>query len=599
MDPSQEIEGRENALVENCRNFINTALAKLEKPEFCVVEVVGDEKGKVERQKELEMEREEWEKLKVETSDANADLIRQISTADNEALWIWLMAVSQCTSLLSGRHHRVVEALLQRFDWTKEPRWIKMYISILTNLLSAHGNHGERVVSYLIPKLRPILTKAWKKTPGSFRGELEEVEELDEEITHTISNNVHLAFRALINVVPSLPSLIITKTSQHYPHKTHSTPNHTVYLQNLLKMTEYCAVLLLRILHVIVENVIQIDVEIPLDEVIEDDEEMEKNEEADELQFEMQMEPAGGDKPKESQEKIRDMADKLDQIMGILFDFTNHFVKKREDRLFLLFDYFLYIFDQVVIKTHKSKYTQFLLYYLLSLCPESKSEEFLGYLFNKFLDKSQHESVRLCALQYVASFVARAPFVPPSLVRKSVFVLLQEAHQYVDHFGSSPPDSEKHILFYLVVQAVFYVFCFRNHDILDTVIEENEGEAVSGKEFFDQLNFPRLIECHLNPYKICQESVVREFARMTTKRGLLNSTIIIKRNRRENTGHSGPNAVETFFPFDPYLLQHSSKFIIDRYCEWKGSGSDDTSDSDFYTSFSSDEEEEEEEEEEE
>ena len=55
-----------------------------------------------------------------------------------------------------------------------------------------------------------------------------------------------------------------------------------------------------------------------------------------------------------------------------------------------------------------------------------------------------------------------------------MFVLLQEAHQYVDHFGNHAPDSDKHILFYLVVQAVLYIFCFRNKDILDTVIEENE-----------------------------------------------------------------------------------------------------------------------------
>ena len=63
------------------------------------------------------------------------------------------------------------------------------------------------------------------------------------------------------------------------------------------------------------------------------------------------------------------MADKLDKVMGILFDFIERFVKNGEDRLFLFFDYLLYIFDQVVIKTHKSKYTQFLLYFLLSRCP--------------------------------------------------------------------------------------------------------------------------------------------------------------------------------------------------------------------------------------
>jgi hypothetical protein len=46
-----------------------------------------------------------------------------------------------------------------------------------------------------------------------------------------------------------------------------------------------------------------------------------------------------------------------------------------------------------------------------------KAEDFLGYLFNIFLDRQVHETTRLCALQYIASFIARGPFVHPTLIR--------------------------------------------------------------------------------------------------------------------------------------------------------------------------------------
>ena len=148
---------------------------------------------------------------------------------------------------------------MNRFEWTEEKKWIDLYISILTNLLSAHGDHAERVVAYLMPKMKPIIEKKWKPAgfsnfffffsfflffffpflfltfflfPSIFSEQFgcdpEEIEEMNEEKTQLLNNNVHSCLRALLLVVPALPSIIIKKASAIYPHKSHSAERHTV-----------------------------------------------------------------------------------------------------------------------------------------------------------------------------------------------------------------------------------------------------------------------------------------------------------------------------------------------------------------------------------
>ena len=51
--------------------------------------------------------------------------------------------------------------------------------------------------------------------------------------------------------------------------------------------------------------------------------------------------------------------------------FVLHFLSDKSNRAQLLFDILLYVFDNLIMKTYKSKYTQFLIYYFLSLCSGS------------------------------------------------------------------------------------------------------------------------------------------------------------------------------------------------------------------------------------
>lgn len=55
------------------------------------------------------------------------------------------------------------------------------------------------------------------------------------------------------------------------------------------------------------------------------------------------------------------------------------------------------------------------------------------------------------------------------------------------------PDAEKHALFYSVVQAICYIFCFKHRSLLSTEAE---------REQIKQLNFERIIHSSLNPLKV-------------------------------------------------------------------------------------------------
>jgi hypothetical protein len=107
---------------------------------------------------------------------------------------------------------------------------------------------------------------------------------------------------------------------------------------------------------------------------------LEEEEDEDEI-FDMEM-----------TEHAADMATKLDALMDILFTFlfreTQRSEKHREQVFFIL----MQLFDTFILKTHKSKYVQFLLFYVCAMDANyvhvpPPSSNFLAFLFssNDFL----------------------------------------------------------------------------------------------------------------------------------------------------------------------------------------------------------------------
>lgn len=190
--------------------------------------------------------------------------------------------------------------------------------------------------------------------------------------------------------------------------------------------------------------------------------------------------------------------------------------------------------------------------------------------------------------------------------------------------GRAPQNSKlaAHCLFYTVSQAAFYIMCFRGKDCIDhykkavayhedlSESQETDDQVVlySDPQLIDisLKRWTRLCSHHLTPLRFCLESVRGEFLLLSDRFDLVESELLgrliiedrkmasgmrgdrkMQRSassirtaatmeRRRLTGGvgglgRGSNPLDSFFPFDPYLLRRSYTFIDPYYRHWEGS----------------------------
>ncbi|RKP26145.1 RNA polymerase I-specific transcription initiation factor RRN3 [Syncephalis pseudoplumigaleata] len=306
--------------------------------------------------------------------------------------------------------------------------------------------------------------------------------------------------------------------------------------------------------------------------------------------------------------EIRDLSGKLDRMITLVFEYfsvrrTRHPSAVIED-FYLLLD----IFDRSILCTFKSRHTQFLLFHAASVSTEL-SDVFLGHLTSKVCTASHPSVIRVASASYLASFVARASFLTRDTICNMMRVLIGWAQIYVnDHeTDDTYPDLERYAVFYATVQAILYIFCFRWRDlyndplVADTTMSADaptdiasrpapiplgNGSNGSGgdalrKQLWDAglSGLQPILTSKFNPLKICSPGVVQQFARLTRRLNFLYIYPIIERNKhlylpqRQHSNRSMKQAVpvelEAFFPFDPYRLGQSSRYIDPLYQEWR------------------------------
>jgi RNA polymerase I-specific transcription initiation factor RRN3 len=170
----------------------------------------------------------------------------------------------------------------------------------------------------------------------------------------------------------------------------------------------------------------------------------------------------------------------------------------------------LSIFDRTIIRTFKSRYTQFLVFWYSSLDPEF-SDLFQGFLVSKaLLEQDQPAVTRAAAASYIASFVSRAQFVDREGARRVAGVLCTFLRNHLDVFdtvlqsGTTMPSMAHHSIFYAVSQAIFLIFCFRWRDLEEELEDADEllgGSA--GTKWMSELSVvQRVVTSPLNPLKV-------------------------------------------------------------------------------------------------
>jgi RNA polymerase I-specific transcription initiation factor RRN3 len=259
----------------------------------------------------------------------------------------------------------------------------------------------------------------------------------------------------------------------------------------------------------------------------------------------------------------QETATKLDCLMDLMLAFLTTRPQQDWD------DYYqslLKAFDVIVLPTHKSKFTQFLMFYFCRAKMEY-ADHFLQYLFEQMENEERAIQHRQAAASYLGSYVARANYLSPNHVRGVLERLIGWLHTYAERFPSATPDTVRHGLFYAVAQASIYVLTFQ-HERLFHVVDSG---------YLKTLNLNRIVYSSLNPLKVCVQSVVNEFIRVAWSHGVRfdNMRQHNKRVLPTKTASGAANVFDAYFPFDPYLLQISSRFISPLYTQWQRRASDD------------------------
>jgi len=496
-----------------------------------------------------------------------------------------------------------------------------------------------------------------------------------------IQDDVLSTLIKVVELVPTSPHRLLPILASNFPHKLRDRTTHCLYLRGLCSLAEAASGAALRegILTSIVDHLIAVDVEIRWEDIVDVVTEEAKEEEGGtvpgdeepdifDLEGMSELEiitggeedggsamvgggwegghtriastaqsaggAAGGDTAATAAQEgvviaVDETADKLDSMM----EMTMEHLERRviSGQLPATWDTTLGAFERTILHTHRSKFVQFLVFYLARYAPEQCCSSLVGFLLARITDRLQPPITRSAAAAYAGSFLARAGFIPEPLVVETLHRLADWCLRYTkeeDRRGGLPPipssvaltsiaavdARDKHAAFFAACQALLYALCYHMEPLLkqkarsagtqsylkgssggggdgnsssiingdgdDLNIKSKELKACAeGIEHLFAEAMPRLLSHSLDPLSSCARSVVLEFGRQAGTLGHPELyQIVYEWEQRHTTttaaaslNHRSARPLEVFFPYDPYLLRRSAVHLnlSNSYVKWR------------------------------
>ncbi|KAI9788970.1 MAG: hypothetical protein M1816_006428 [Peltula sp. TS41687] len=542
--------------------------------------------------------------LKVFTTNPTDDDAPSATTLENHVLAL-ISITTQLNKSCSGLVHAILAS-----EWLgRDDTYVFLFIRFMGNLLSAHVGYVDAALRMLVDNLASVPSSAGR-LPGYY----------PVDRPH-IYIRAHIALKYLLEVVPSSSSALLAILSARFPHHSSSKKAHTDYVRNLLKVTEYVPQLTAEILALITERLVKIDVQVQvdMDDLDEGAEEklvrkpLQKSEDDnydsddDSVSSDGSTSSLGSvDEETRRVKVLRSNVEKMDIILDSLFEFYSQSFTDDSDDVDWAFDVLAHHFATIILPTYRSRHSQFLLFHFAQTS-ELLIDKFAGECVALAFEKSRPALLRHSAAAYMASFVARGAHVPAEVVRNVFQLLGIHLEQFrADHETSCyGPDLRRYGTFYSLVQALLYIFCFRWRDLVvhpdggsagdeETAIAENQELSWTPgvKDTFTQAIYSKF-----NPLKVCSPSIVNEFARIANHLRFMYVYPLLESNKRVHLSRStGPRfargrgshahpvwdigvanqrdeshlQLDAYFPFDPYHLPTSKRWLKGDYVEWRG-----------------------------
>lgn len=434
-----------------------------------------------------------------------------------------LKAISFSASLVHDRRHeRLLREVLELGVWAAPSDVLISYLELITHLVVACSGAIQACLHALCYALLPppgfeTRCQVAVDNPGDPWAPTEEAAATQDLVIETLIRTLVLIPTAGTRALPLLIAVA--------PHRLRGRSSHCFWLRAVTSLAESGPGGALKdsLLLAVIDHLITIDVEIMWEDIVdvktteafeettgldprEDDEpdifELEgMNEQELALLDDSKMatNPAistmrggweGGlvpaseavDAPAPS---VNEMADKLDSLMELCL---KHLMKRMmaAGQLQATWETLVGAFEKTILHTHRSKFTQYVVFFAAQKAPESCCKSFISLLLTKLTDKGQPSVTRSACAAYVASFLARAAFTPEPVVIESLQKLVEWLMKYIrdeDRRGGLPPipsnanllggvngcsesSSVLHAAFYAGCQSLLYVLCYHLEPVL-------------------------------------------------------------------------------------------------------------------------------------
>uniref|UniRef100_A0A8B9RD79 RRN3 homolog, RNA polymerase I transcription factor n=1 Tax=Astyanax mexicanus TaxID=7994 RepID=A0A8B9RD79_ASTMX len=488
----------------------------------------------------------------------------------------WLQEFRSCVTMLGKEHEQLIYSVL-RLPWLgRSPAVVDEYLAFLGNLISAQ-------TVYLRPCLRMLVSNFTPKRIKIQEGNVDISDsDDDDENLPRIFDQCHQALQMIARYAPSTSRFLMPILSENFPFVQKSSRSLECYVHNLLRIAVYIPTLRRDVLELIISKMLTLDVSAPRSEIEDVESSGQENQSGDDFLFDMDDDedsPLKSSQSVDGKPMLHPIAERLDTLMSVLLAFIKdmcHVNGSLDVEMAKgVYRDLVCIFDKLMLPTHASCHVQYCMFYLCSF-RLGLAEAFLDHLWKLLQSPSQPPVLRQAAAGYMGSFLARAKFLPIPTVRACLDLLVPWLHLYIDSQDSGSKafcDVSLHGPFYSTCQAVFYTLIFRHKAMV-------EGNMKKGLAYLQSLNLERIVMCQLNPLKVCLPAVTNMFAAITRKYQLVFCYTIIERNNRQqlpiirssvggDSLSTNTNPLDTFFPFDPYLLKRSGKLFESIYQVWE------------------------------
>lgn len=411
----------------------------------------------------------------------------------------------------------------------------------------------------------------------------------------------HTILAALVKIAPTSKINIVKQIDLLYPYMTKDTNIQEAYIRNVLKISEYIKDIRLSLFEICIQKMLKIDVNCTREQII---------------QAELKAEPESTEKPINHMNS--GLADRLDVMMLKLFEYiqSNCYSKDKEldwETCRTIYKDLLFIFDKYILHTYGSSHVQFLLFYICSMKP-MLAEGFLDYLWKRFTNPASCAVTRQICSYYIGSLLSRAKYISLNTCVASIQLMVIWTHNYINRTSNNYSNFDLHRTFYTLTQTLFYVIIFRHRSLF----QESQLELLN---LIQSWKLNDIINSKLNPLLYCLPTVRNKFARITYTNQVAYCYSILDSNNRislpivsstkshglkrsffqtdesfsnglsnKKNEKSNENPLDSFFPFDPYLLKRSKQFIESIYQEYSQDEMDMSSDEESDSSEESNDE---------